>query len=132
MIHFLFLFHFVPRHYLRLHILALRIAMDRRKSSPEEISSSEAFTVNLLCGFGLALSFWISNTVYSVNLVTDPSLTLFLISVTYLPSLSIFFYSISQLLCFNSPPSSSSFRLLSFQSSSFSTVAIDTIPNNLR
>lgn len=59
--------------------------MDRRKSSPEEISSSEAFTVNLLCGFGLALSFWISNTVYSVNLVTDPSLTLFLISIIELP-----------------------------------------------
>lgn len=59
--------------------------MDRRKSSAAEISSSEAFTVNLLCGLGLALAFWISNTVYSINLVTDPSLTLFLISIIELP-----------------------------------------------
>lgn len=59
--------------------------MDRRKSSPVEISISEAFTVNLLCGLGLALAFWVSNTIYSINLVTDPSLTLFLISIIELP-----------------------------------------------
>lgn len=45
------------------------------------ISASETFTVNLICGMSLALSFWISNSLYSIDLVTDPSLTLFLISV---------------------------------------------------
>ncbi|XP_012574611.1 uncharacterized protein [Cicer arietinum] len=73
--------------------------MDRRKKGSEKttaseasvaeaspaISASEAFTVNLLCGVGLALSLWVANTVYSINLVTDPSLTLFIISITELP-----------------------------------------------
>ncbi|CAJ2643214.1 unnamed protein product [Trifolium pratense] len=50
------------------------------EASPS-ISFSEAFTVNLLCGLGLALAFFVSNNIYSIDLVTDPSLTLFLISL---------------------------------------------------
>ncbi|XP_045799408.1 phosphatidylinositol-glycan biosynthesis class F protein [Trifolium pratense] len=75
--------------------------MDRRKKVSKEttpaaskpsvveaspsISFSEAFTVNLLCGLGLALAFFVSNNIYSIDLVTDPSLTLFLISIIQLP-----------------------------------------------
>ncbi|QCE14016.1 uncharacterized protein C1450.15 [Vigna unguiculata] len=72
--------------------------MDRRKSSgkttasrastveaPPSISVSEAFIVNALCVLGLAFAFWAANTVFSIDLVSHPSLTLFLISIAELP-----------------------------------------------
>ncbi|XP_058785214.1 uncharacterized protein LOC131660094 [Vicia villosa] len=79
--------------------------MDRRKKvseittafkpsaveAPPPISPSEAFTVNLTCGLTLALTFSISNSVYSTDLVTDPSLTLFLISIIELPIVILLF-----------------------------------------
>ncbi|XP_019441231.1 PREDICTED: uncharacterized protein C1450.15 isoform X2 [Lupinus angustifolius] len=69
-------------------------SMDRRKSRekttakdastietppPPQISASEAFIVNLVCVFGLAISFSIANKGYSFDLVSDPSHTLFFI-----------------------------------------------------
>ncbi|TKY73088.1 Phosphatidylinositol-glycan biosynthesis class F protein [Spatholobus suberectus] len=73
-------------------------SMDRRKSSEKPTSSkastveasppipaSEAFIVNALCLLGLAFAFWVANTLYSIDLVTDPSLTLFFIWITELP-----------------------------------------------
>ncbi|XP_027338997.1 phosphatidylinositol-glycan biosynthesis class F protein [Abrus precatorius] len=78
--------------------------MDRRKSSEKrttakastmeaspQISLSEAFIVNGLCVFGLALAFWLANSVYSIDLVTDPSLTLFIIWITELPIVILLF-----------------------------------------
>ncbi|KAL2322112.1 hypothetical protein Fmac_026491 [Flemingia macrophylla] len=78
--------------------------MDRRKSSKETtsskaltmvpsppISASEAFIVNTLCALVLFFAFWIANTLYSIDLVTDPSLTLFFIWITELPTVTLLF-----------------------------------------
>ncbi|KAK7304786.1 hypothetical protein VNO77_42674 [Canavalia gladiata] len=78
--------------------------MDRRKSSEKtttskastmkastQISSSESFIVNALCVLGLALAFWAASTIYSIDLVTDPSLTLFFIWITELPIVILLF-----------------------------------------
>ena len=46
-------------------------------------SGSEAFIVLLICALGLALAFWIANYVYFVDLISDPSQTLFLIWVPF-------------------------------------------------
>nr|ACU16323.1 unknown [Glycine max] len=78
--------------------------MDRRKSNettkssttstvelPPPISASEALIVNALCALGLAFAFWIANTVYSIELVTHPSLTLFFIWITELPIVTLLY-----------------------------------------
>ncbi|KAI4344250.1 hypothetical protein L6164_011497 [Bauhinia variegata] len=76
--------------------------MDRRRSrektakaSPTEpssqISASGACIIQLLCGLGLAAAFFLSENVYSVDLVTDPSHTLFLIWITELPILILLY-----------------------------------------
>ncbi|KAK7411617.1 hypothetical protein VNO78_03052 [Psophocarpus tetragonolobus] len=54
-------------------------------AEPSPISAAEAFLVNALCVLALAFAFWVSNVIYSINLVTHPSLTLFFISITELP-----------------------------------------------
>nr|AFK47377.1 unknown [Lotus japonicus] len=54
------------------------------EASPS-ISASEAFIVNALCALGLALAFWFADSIYSINLVTDPSRTLFFIWILELP-----------------------------------------------
>ncbi|KAF7839636.1 phosphatidylinositol-glycan biosynthesis class F protein [Senna tora] len=72
--------------------------MDRRRSREKTtatkastidassfISSSEAFIVQLFCGFGLVLTLWVANNIYSLYLINDPSHTLFLIWVIHLP-----------------------------------------------
>ncbi|XP_038904140.1 phosphatidylinositol-glycan biosynthesis class F protein [Benincasa hispida] len=43
------------------------------------ISISEAFFLHLICALGLALAFWIARYIYSTDLISDPSRTLFLI-----------------------------------------------------
>ncbi|KAG6730231.1 hypothetical protein I3842_01G070200 [Carya illinoinensis] len=53
-------------------------------SSPS-ISALEAFSVHLISGLGLGLALLLANNVYSVNLVSHPSLTLLLISVIECP-----------------------------------------------
>ncbi|CAI8599882.1 unnamed protein product [Vicia faba] len=69
--------------------------------APPPISPSETLTVNLICGLSLALTFWISNSLYSIDLVTDPSLTLFLISIIELPIVILLFsrYRQNRLQC---------------------------------
>ena len=75
-------------------------SMDRRKSREKttapkastveaspSISVSEAFIVNALCVLGLVFAVWAANTVFSIDLVSHPSLTLFFISV---PSIHFF------------------------------------------
>ncbi|OIW19506.1 hypothetical protein TanjilG_06961 [Lupinus angustifolius] len=81
-------------------------SMDRRKSRekttakdastietppPPQISASEAFIVNLVCVFGLAISFSIANKGYSFDLVSDPSHTLFFIWIIELPIVILLF-----------------------------------------
>ncbi|KAJ1436946.1 GPI biosynthesis protein Pig-F [Sesbania bispinosa] len=80
--------------------------MDHRKKSSHKTTASKASTVELspsisaleasivilLCGLGLALAFWIAESFYSIDLVTDPSLTLFFIWITELP-IMILLYS---------------------------------------
>uniref|UniRef100_K7LB14 RRM domain-containing protein n=1 Tax=Glycine max TaxID=3847 RepID=K7LB14_SOYBN len=58
---------------------------------PPPISASEALIVNTLCALGLAFAFWIANTVYSIELVTHPSLTLFFIWITELPIVTLLY-----------------------------------------
>ncbi|XP_042981236.1 uncharacterized protein LOC122310977 isoform X3 [Carya illinoinensis] len=53
-------------------------------SSPS-ISALEALSVHLISGLGLGLALLLANNVYSVNLVSHPSLTLLLISVIECP-----------------------------------------------
>ncbi|XP_020209223.1 phosphatidylinositol-glycan biosynthesis class F protein [Cajanus cajan] len=77
--------------------------MDRRKSSEKTtwkastmvpsppISASEAFIVNTLCVLVLVFAFWVANSLYSINLVTDPSLTLFFIWITELPIVTLLY-----------------------------------------
>ncbi|KAL9314291.1 hypothetical protein ACSQ67_019743 [Phaseolus vulgaris] len=64
-------------------------SMDSRKAAMVEtspsISVSEAFIVNALCVLALAFAVWASNTVFSIDLVSHPSLTLFFISIAELP-----------------------------------------------
>ncbi|KAK7316719.1 hypothetical protein RJT34_00388 [Clitoria ternatea] len=60
------------------------------EASPQ-ISASGAFIVNTFCVLGLVLAFWVANTVYSIDLVTNPSHTLFLIWVIELPIVILLF-----------------------------------------
>ncbi|XP_061375801.1 PIGF/3-ketodihydrosphingosine reductase fusion protein [Gastrolobium bilobum] len=50
-----------------------------------QILASEAFIVNLFCGFGLVLAFSVASNRYTIDLVTDPSRTLFFIWIIELP-----------------------------------------------
>lgn len=54
------------------------------KASPS-VSIAEAFFVHLICGLGLALAFLIARHVYSADLISDPSRTLFLILIVECP-----------------------------------------------
>lgn len=59
----------------------------RKKKTREEtsigdsISALGAFTVYLITGLFLAVGFWVVVTIYSVDLISDPSLTLRLLWV---------------------------------------------------
>ncbi|KAA8542010.1 hypothetical protein F0562_023162 [Nyssa sinensis] len=78
--------------------------MEKRKKKPvkasmggngtvSSASPSHAFLLHLICGLGLASSFWVANNVYSVNLITNPSQTLRLIWVIEAP-IVILLYSL--------------------------------------
>lgn len=77
---------------------------------PPPISASEALIVNALCALGLAFAFWIANTVYSIELVTHPSLTLFFIWVL---SIQFSFRFLLFIVPFSFSHSAASFRLQS-------------------
>ncbi|XP_022153416.1 phosphatidylinositol-glycan biosynthesis class F protein [Momordica charantia] len=47
--------------------------------APTAVSIAEAFLVHLICGLGLALALWIARYIYSTDLISNPSHTLFLI-----------------------------------------------------
>ncbi|XP_020961779.1 phosphatidylinositol-glycan biosynthesis class F protein isoform X1 [Arachis ipaensis] len=53
--------------------------------SPPKISPSEAFLVTLSTVFGLGLAFYVANSGFSIDLVTDPSRTIFFIWIVELP-----------------------------------------------
>ncbi|WVZ19613.1 hypothetical protein V8G54_006935 [Vigna mungo] len=103
--------------------------MDRRKSSGKttaskastveaspSISVSEAFIVNALCVIGLAFAFWAANTVFSIDLVSHPSLTLFLISIAELPIVILLYsrYRLNPQQCSKLSNSPISGNMLSF------------------
>lgn len=52
-------------------------------SSDGSISALGAFCVYLIIGLFLAVGFWVARNKFSVDLVSDPSLTLFLLWVLY-------------------------------------------------
>ncbi|MED6180841.1 hypothetical protein PIB30_013924 [Stylosanthes scabra] len=59
--------------------------------SPPKISPSEAFIVTLSSVFGLALALYVANSGFSIDLVTDPSRTIFFISLVELPIVILLF-----------------------------------------
>lgn len=54
-------------------------------STDGSISALGAFVVYLMSGLFLAVGFWLARYKFSVDLVSDPSLTLFLLWVLYSP-----------------------------------------------
>ena len=60
-------------------------------SNDLSISALGAFFVYLITGLFLAVGFWVARNKFSVDLVSDPSLTLFLLWVLYSTSLVDFF-----------------------------------------
>ncbi|GMY12470.1 glycosylphosphatidylinositol anchor biosynthesis protein 11-like isoform X2 [Fagus crenata] len=52
--------------------------------------SAEPLSVHLISGLGLALTLFLAHNLYSINLVSHPSLTLFLISVIQCPIVLLF------------------------------------------
>ncbi|GLU21955.1 hypothetical protein SLE2022_380590 [Rubroshorea leprosula] len=70
----------------------------KKKSPQSTVSASQAFFTHLSCGLALAAGFWVSHNVYSINLISHPDHTLFLIWVIQCP-LVILFYS-----CFRKNP----------------------------
>ncbi|MED6146449.1 hypothetical protein PIB30_034563 [Stylosanthes scabra] len=53
--------------------------------SAPKISPSETFIVALSCVFGLGIALYVANSGFSIDLVTDPSRTIFFISLVELP-----------------------------------------------
>lgn len=54
-------------------------------TSSTPISIPEAFFLHLISALALALAFWIAHYIFSTHLISDPSLTLFLILVVQSP-----------------------------------------------
>ncbi|XP_010278188.1 PREDICTED: uncharacterized protein C1450.15-like isoform X1 [Nelumbo nucifera] len=59
------------------------------------VSIWEAFRLHLICGLGLAVAFWVVHNVYSLDLISNPDHTLFLIWVIETP-IVIGVYSMSR------------------------------------
>ncbi|CAK7336337.1 unnamed protein product [Dovyalis caffra] len=59
----------------------VKVKVKENPSHSKSISAPQAFLIHLICGLGLALSLWVANNLYSINLVSDSSLTLRLIWV---------------------------------------------------
>uniref|UniRef100_A0A9I9EF04 Uncharacterized protein n=1 Tax=Cucumis melo TaxID=3656 RepID=A0A9I9EF04_CUCME len=57
--------------------------MASKSSTP--ISIPEAFFLHLISALGLALAFWIAHYIFSTDLISDPSRTLFFILVVQSP-----------------------------------------------
>ncbi|XP_048336084.1 PIGF/3-ketodihydrosphingosine reductase fusion protein [Ziziphus jujuba] len=55
------------------------------KGSAASVCAAEAFGIHLICGLGLAVAFWAARNFYSINLISNPSLTLRLIWVIECP-----------------------------------------------
>ncbi|MCD9560556.1 hypothetical protein HAX54_019255 [Datura stramonium] len=72
--------------------------MDKKKNDPKRgnaillsVSPLKALALHLICGVGLGLAFWVADHIYSLDLITHPSLTLRLISVFVAPVLILLY-----------------------------------------
>ncbi|XVE91185.1 hypothetical protein DITRI_Ditri20bG0134000 [Diplodiscus trichospermus] len=77
--------------------------MEKKKSSQWTISSSQVLFTHVCCGLVLAIGFWVAHTVYSIDLVSDPTNTLRLIWAIECPVVILLFS------CFRQKPEKCSY-----------------------
>lgn len=67
-------------------------ASTRENNASKSVSSLEVFFLHLICGLGLAVTFWVSKNVHSFDFESDPSHTLCLVWMIQSP-IAILLYS---------------------------------------